>query len=130
MSKNRLDPRMVRQFGVFGGAASFFSMMVGSSSLLGWWFDVSILKSWLPGQPSIRVNAAICFVLLGIALWLLRKKEEVSFAKEVAARIASAITALVGLIVLAENLLGWNAGIDQLVHVVRSGEEQGSVRPC
>ncbi|MGA7755351.1 MAG: CHASE3 domain-containing protein [Candidatus Sulfotelmatobacter sp.] len=129
MSKNRLDPRMVRQFGVFGGAASFFSMMVGSSSLLGWWFDVSILKSWLPGQPSIRVNAAICFVLLGIALWLLRKKEEVSFAKEVAARIASAITALVGLIVLAENLLGWNAGIDQLLHVVRSGEELGSVRP-
>jgi PAS domain S-box-containing protein len=127
---DRVDPRLVRRMSTFAAAAaSLFSAGVGLSALWGWWFHLEVLKNWLPGQPSVRVNAAVCFVLLGVALWLLRKKEEGDRRKQVAGRIAAAIVALVGLITLTENLAGLNLGIDQLLRSVHTGEELGSVRP-
>ena len=120
---------MVRHLRAFAGAVSLFSMGIGVSALWGWWFHLEVLKSWLPGQPSVRFNAAVCFVLLGVALWLLRKKEEGDRRKRVVGRSAAAIVAVVGLITLTENLAGLNLGIDEVLHSVHTGEELGSVRP-
>ena len=63
-----IDSRMVRCLSVFAAATSLISAGVGLSTLWGWWFHLQVLKSWLPGQPSVRVNASVCFLLLGIAL--------------------------------------------------------------
>jgi len=127
--RDRIDPRMVRHLSAFAAAASLFSAAVGLSVLWGWWFHVEILKNWLPGQPSVRVNAAVCFVLLAIALWCVRKQEEGDRRKQIVGGIAAAIVALVGLIALTENLVGVDLGIDQFLRSVHTGEELGSVRP-
>jgi PAS domain S-box-containing protein len=120
---------MVRHLSAFAAAASLFSAAVGLSVLWGWWFHVEVLKNWLPGQPSVRVNAAVCFVLLAIALWCVRKQEEGDRRKQIVGGIAAAIVALVGLIALTENLVGVDLGIDQFLRSVHTGEELGSVRP-
>jgi len=127
--RDRIDPRMVRHLSAFAAAASLFSAAVGLSVLWGWWFHVEVLKNWLPGQPSVRVNAAVCFVLLAIALWCVRKQEEGDRRKQIVGGIAAAIVALVGLIALTENLVGVDLGIDQFLRSVHTGEELGSVRP-
>jgi len=126
---DRVDPRMVRYLSAFAVAASLLSAGVGCSALWGWWFHVEVLKNWWPGQPSLRFNAALCYVLLGVALWLLRKNEERDRRPQMLGKIAAVIVALVGLITLTENLAGVDLGIDQLLHSVRPGEELGSVRP-
>ena len=124
-----IDSRMVRCLSVFAAATSLISAGVGLSTLWGWWFHLQVLKSWLPGQPSVRVNASVCFLLLGIALWLLRKKNQGDHGTRMAGRIAAAIVALAGLMALTENLAGLNLGFDEILHSVRVGEELGSVRP-
>ena len=103
---DRVDPRMVRYLSAFAVAASLLSAGVGCSALWGWWFHVEVLKNWWPGQPSLRFNAALCYVLLGVALWLLRKNEERDRRPQMLGKIAAVIVALVGLITLTENLAG------------------------
>jgi len=106
-------------------------MGVGLSVLLGWLFHVELLKSWLPGKLSARFNTAVCFVLLGFALWELRKRSDLTarWPSRTAARIAAAIVVLVGLLRLSENLFGWDLGMDLWLYAVRPGDEIGNVSP-
>jgi hypothetical protein len=55
-------------------------------------------------------------VLAGVSLWLLRKKDNQSFAlaRRLTAKTAAAIAVLVGLLTLAEHLFGVDFGIDRL----------------
>src|SRR5262245_38125047 len=47
-------------------------MVVGSGvlNLIGWAFDISALKSVIPGQVAMNPATAVCFILLGLALYL------------------------------------------------------------
>jgi len=116
---------------VFAPAASLFSVGVGISVLCGWIFRISLLKSWLPGQVTMRVNSAVCFVLLGSALWLLRKQRgqaAVSRRQALVARALAGVVIAIGLLSLSEHLLGWDLRIDQWLYTVRAGEDVGAVR--
>jgi hypothetical protein len=60
---------------VFSSASGFFSVAVGLSALLGWAFHIEFLKTWSaePAEPAIvKVSTAICFLLIGVSLTLLR----------------------------------------------------------
>ena len=46
------------------------AIAVGMSVLIGWEFDVALLKSVVPGKVAMRPNTAICFMLAGFALLL------------------------------------------------------------
>jgi sigma-B regulation protein RsbU (phosphoserine phosphatase) len=107
------DPRVVRHLSLFAGFASLFAVSVGLLSLLGLTFGVAVLKSVLPGQPVIKMNAAVCLVLLGVSLWWLRKTDQPHYFR-LFGQIIAGITALVGLSDLMEHLFGWTLGIDQL----------------
>ena len=88
------DPRVVRHLSLFVGFASLFSVAVGLLSLVGLTFRIAVLKSIIPGQPVIKMNAAVCLALLGLSLWLLRKDDQQSqSAWKLAARLMAAITA-------------------------------------
>lgn len=130
-SQVKSDSRLVHRLKVFSAAASLFSIAIGLSALVGWVFGVAILKSWLPGQPTVRFNVAVCFVLLGLALFVLRKdgSQPGMVARNLMARIAAASVSLLGLLTLLENLFGWDLHVDQLLYVVRPGEEVGAGRP-
>lgn len=48
-------------------AISIFSIGLGVLVLLGWIFDITILKSIFLGYVTMKINTAICFILSGIA---------------------------------------------------------------
>jgi PAS domain S-box-containing protein len=111
----RPDPLVVRHLSVFTAFASLFSCAVGFLSLLGLAFHNAVLKSVVPGQPVIKMNAAVCLALLGLSLWLLRKGDQQARRSRIFGRLFAVVAALVGLLGVTEHLTGWNLGIDQLL---------------
>ena len=123
-----IDPRLVRRFRRFSAAGSLFSIATGLFALLGWVFNIAILKTWVPGGGhSIRFNAAICLVLLGLAIVIGIAEKPRPFAQR-AVRIGAGIATCVGWLSVLESLSGWDLRIDQLLLVVRPGEEVGGLR--
>ena len=128
----RQDPGIVRHLSLFVCFASLFSVAVGVLGLLGWTFHIAILKSVIPGQVVIKPNAAACLVLIGLSLWLARKKDDQPYSRSrtLLGQIMASITALVGLSGVAEHLTGWNFGIDQLLFRDENPWEAfGSIHP-
>jgi len=62
----------------------------------------------------MKANTALCFVLSGISLWLLQKKQAGQGRHRIAP-VCAFIVALIGLITFSQPLVSWNLGIDHLV---------------
>jgi signal transduction histidine kinase len=108
-----------------GCAAVVF--LTGMVVLVGWALDVPALKSIHPSLISMKANTALCFVLIGAALWLL----EAGLANPVrlwAGRFCAGLVALVGLLSLGEYLCGCDLHIDQLLFREDAGAV-GTVNP-
>jgi diguanylate cyclase (GGDEF)-like protein/PAS domain S-box-containing protein len=86
-------------------------MLVALTTLLGWWLDISALKSLFPNFTTMKANSAICFLLLGLASWLQIIQYKHSFLSQSIAIAAS----LIGLLTLIEYLFNINLNIDQLL---------------
>ena len=74
-----------------------------------------VLKSALPGQVQIKANTAICLILLGVSLWLRRKANAQTRARNFAGQLLAGLASAIGLVSFGEYLFGWNLGIDQLL---------------
>jgi len=57
---------------VTGGG--LLSLATGIAVMIGWEFDLPLLVTVLPGFASMKFNAAICFVLLGVGLLLIQNR--------------------------------------------------------
>jgi PAS domain S-box-containing protein len=126
----QLDPRISRKLGQFVSFCSVLAVAFGLWVLTGWMFHLHRVKSILAGQVEVKANAAICFILLGIALWSLRKEQApIASGWKLAVTIAAVVVGVVGLLSLLEFLLGWDFGIDQLLFTARAEDIPGSVRP-
>ena len=86
---------------------------LGCVVLAGWVLDVSVLKSGVPGLVEMKANTALCFLLVGAALWLLRRPD--GGRRRDAGLFLAAAAALVALLSLFEYLFGRDLGIDQLL---------------
>jgi len=116
---------------LFVASTSLFTIGVGLSVLWGWFFAVDLLKSWLPGQVTTRPNSAVCFILLGSALWLRRQKQAdnaQSRRRRSIAQVLAGVVFLVGLFTTCEHLFGWNGGVDHWVYRAQPAEDVGAVR--
>jgi len=109
----------IRRYRVFARGASVVSMSVGTLVLLGYAFDLAPLKSLPADLSPMYPTTAVCFVALGIALWLSQKQSSqlgrANLQRKVAAQTCALFAALVGLVTLGEYLLGMNFGIDELL---------------
>lgn len=108
------DPRVVRHLGLFVDFAGAFSLAVGLLSVVGLTFGIPFLKSVFPGQAVIKMDTALCLILLGPSLWLTRPGNRGRKARIVCRDLMAAPIAMTGLLCLIEYLTGWNLGIDQL----------------
>jgi len=102
-----------------------FIILVGAMVLIGWLFDVALLRSLAPGWPAMAMSTAMAFVLSGIALWLVTACQSsasppptgesqggpCSWTKQ---GCAGAV-ALTGLVTLSGPIAGWDSGLDVLL---------------
>ncbi len=87
-------------------------MFGGAVILAGWAFNLPVVRSGFPGHAATRPNAAVAFILAGMALWLLKPGS--SRLRLIVSRICAAAVTLLGLLACLEFVLGRDLGIDRL----------------
>ncbi len=90
--------------------------MIGGIVLVGWIYEIEILKNISSGLVTMKPNTAIAFVFSGFALWL-GAVEVPSRTRILWMRVCAAVPSLIGALTLAEYLLALDLGIDQLLFV-------------
>ena len=85
---------------------------IGAIGLLGWIFGLDAFKRIHPALVTMKANTAVCLMLAGAAVALLRE-ERAGGARLRLAQICAVIIALVGALTFAEHVGGWDWGIDQ-----------------
>lgn len=93
---------------------SLVIISLGLAVIWGWVFEISWLKSLLPGAATMKANTAVAFIAAGWALCL-QVKEQAGQKTSLVARGCALFVALIGLVTLAEYGLGVNGGIDQIL---------------
>src|SRR6266542_2478697 len=88
-------------------------ILVGAFGLLAWLLDVDVLKSISPNWSAMRANEAFSFVLVGVALMLLRTPSG-RLPRYVGYALAAA-AGLTGLATIAEYAFGSDLQIDELL---------------
>ncbi len=95
--------------------ATAFVILMGAIHLLGWHFHPEWLINGFLGNPySMRPNAALCFVLGGIALGLLQRQRLPRRWQRIVRGLAGFVIAIATLTLL-QYIFGWNFGIDELL---------------
>jgi PAS domain S-box-containing protein len=123
------DPRVVKGLNRFVTFTSLFAVAVGLLGFAGWTFHITVLKSVIPGRAVITPDTTICFVLIGFALWMLRKKDDPAWprAKQFCGQTLATLTALAGLMNVIEYVVGWDSGIDRLLFHSTAADAIGGV---
>jgi peptidoglycan/LPS O-acetylase OafA/YrhL len=129
--KATTEAAMIGRLSAFSGFVCLFSIAVGLSALLGWMLHIEALKTWAVGPSTVKVNTAICFILIGVSLALLRKGNRVPIAwgRKLTARAAAALALLLALLSGAEYVFDFSVGIDQWWSTVPAGEKIGRAGP-
>ncbi|MFL5815130.1 MAG: ATP-binding protein, partial [Bdellovibrionia bacterium] len=87
---------------------------VASIALVGWRFDIAVLKTVLPGYITVKANTAVLFAALGTSIWCLVRQPRARWAFTVAA-ILSGFAILVSSLTLIEYWAHVNLGIDEFL---------------
>lgn len=106
----------------FVRVAGIAAVAVGTAVLLGWVFDVALLKSVIPGHLEMKANTALSFVACGMALLGARSPRP---AVRRASAVLSGVVLLVGALTLAEYVSGIAFGIDTLLFADPASVAQG-----
>jgi PAS domain S-box-containing protein len=111
----------------FSGYTSVLGIGFGVMVLTGWTLHIQRLKGLIPGQVAVKANTAICFILLGTALWLATCDVPKRFARLWTTALGL-LASFIGLLSFLEYWNGWDLGIDQLLFKGGAGDLPGSVR--
>jgi len=91
---------------------SLIVFVIGLCGFAGWVFDIDGFKRIHPAWVTMKANTALCLMLAGAAVAILRD-EDCSRLKRRVAQACGVIIAVVGTLTLCEILFGWDFGIDQ-----------------
>ena len=90
------------------------AVVSGGLALLGWQTGVHFLRSVAPGFVAMNPMTAICFMLAGLALWILTRDSPRPRDRNVAAGLALLVS-LIGAVKLWGMLSGHDLALDQLL---------------
>ncbi len=102
--------------------AGFAAIVVGVLVLIGWQFNLAVLKSVLPDLAPMQANTAVALILLGGSLWLVTFSRQHRWLPAVAWLLALAVATLTGA-EAAEYVFDCNLHIDQLLFSDRQAEK-------
>ena len=129
--RNESDPALARSLVRLSRLCSLLALCFGLVVLTGWTFDIYYLKTFLPGQVTVKANTAICMVLLGIASWLASNPgQRPRWMRTIVLPGLALVVSIVGLISLVEALYGWDPGWDELIFTAQPEDATGSLRPA
>ena len=106
---------------------TLLTFSIGFVALLGWIFNVEILKRVHPALVTMKANTAVCLMLIAVSVLLVRDSSTSTIKRRIA-QVCAAIVAIVGLTTLSQHLFSWDLGIDQLLFK-ESWQEAGQSFP-
>ncbi|HMJ14997.1 MAG TPA: ATP-binding protein [Polyangiaceae bacterium] len=116
-----IRPEALARTRLIAGAAATFSLAVGAIGIVGWIFDIRLLKTGLTNEVSMKANTALGLCLLAAALLGLlsdrRSQRRARIAKGTGLGVA-----LLGALTLSQHVFGWNLQIDELLFREAGGE--------
>ncbi len=92
--------------------AAIIVALVGLLVIIEWLFQIKIIAYTSTLQFTFKMNTAICFLSLGLSLWLWQVKSPTA---PLLAKILSIFVAFIGFLTIAEYALNTNLGIDELI---------------
>lgn len=96
-------------------AFSVIVIVVSVLVMVGWFFDIGVLKSILPGWVTMKFTTALCFFLSGLILFFIGERlKEKSSLFQVALPIASLIILLLMTTLLTSVIVGVRTGLEDL----------------
>jgi hypothetical protein len=93
---------------LFSLACAFLSALMGAIALAGWAFELAALKILVPGFGTMKASTALCFVLSGVALFLLNSQADKAWGRVLGAACGWIVVAIA---VVASSR---DSGIDRL----------------
>ena len=117
-----VSPSKIESFARTTGLAV---VLLGLSVLMGWLFGIETLKRVAPGLTPMKANAALGFVLSGMALALLAPPSP-SWKRLAVGRALAAAVAVIGVVTLVEFVLNVDLGIDQILFEPAPEDSSGS----
>ncbi len=105
---------------MFSEFLSIIIIFIGFIVLIGWAFNIPLIKS--PGSDfsTIKSNVGLVFLLIGFSLWLLQTKRVNTDNRRIA-QILAFFVVLIGFLTIVEYLFNFNIGIDQMLFKEASG---------
>jgi signal transduction histidine kinase len=119
-ARRAVDPVLAARCRRVASAGAKSVVAIGVVVLVGWATDVDVLASLVPGAVMMKVNTAICFILLGLSLGSALGTSRGRFVP-IAGRAAAVLCAAIATAVLLQYLLGRDLGIDELIARDREG---------
>ncbi|MFA5926014.1 MAG: ATP-binding protein [Parcubacteria group bacterium] len=108
---------------------SFFVFLTGLAALIGWQFNIEILKRIYLNFPVIAPNTAFSFILVGAALLFFSLNGKAARRIQPLFFFLSFIVFLVGLLTLIEYLIGLDLKIDKTFFAQKMGEKVVRMSP-
>jgi hypothetical protein len=112
-----LNQRLLSSLEALSRASSCLIAVVGLAVLLGWHFDIELLRAGLPGRTPVNPATALALLLAACALWLhhqARGRPDSAGVRWLAVTAASLVIAL-GVITLTGYFIGHNLRVDQIL---------------
>jgi hypothetical protein len=109
----------VRLGGWFPRISAGIVVIAGCIVLVGWYFNITVLKGSISGLVPMKANTALCLILSGLSLWLSSRNTRQGNYHTPHLKLVSQLTAIavlfIGILTLCQYISGWNFGIDQLL---------------
>lgn len=134
-----VNERIIASFQKYSKGAAIALIVIGIATLVGWAFDITVLKSIRSDWTPMAANSALCFILSGAALLLLLQLSEIGKRKKLKSDASTPLTesnqaelnaplsykiviyscvliiTLIALLTLVEYLFSINLGINDLI---------------
>lgn len=110
----KLNPKTISQLKYISELSSILIATFGFIMVLGWILNISMLESPGPDFSTVKSDLALCFVLIGISLWLLQTRI-INKRNQQIAHVLAVIVVLIGFLTIMEYISSLSFGIDQIL---------------